>query len=48
LLLLSAWSLLGAGIGAHPAVGYLDPVHLAPAEVGAAVCSLGLALSFDR
>ena len=36
----------GTGIGAHPAVGYLDPVHLAPAVLGAIAFTAGLALSF--
>ena len=36
----------GAAIGAHPAVGYEDAVHLAPAVLGAATYSLGLILSF--
>jgi hypothetical protein len=33
-------------IGVHPLIGYLDPVHLAPAVVGAAVFSTGLTLTF--
>ena len=36
----------GAAIGAHPAVGYEDAVHLAPAVLGAVTYSLGLILSF--
>jgi hypothetical protein len=36
----------GAGIGAHPAVGYTDIVHLAPAVIGAAVYAAGLALTY--
>lgn len=36
----------GAGIGAHPAVGYLDVVHLAPAVLGAVAYSAGLALTY--
>jgi hypothetical protein len=36
----------GAGIGAHPAVGYLDPLHLAPAVLGAVTYAAGLALTF--
>jgi len=35
-----------AAIGVHPAVGYNDFVHLAPAFVGAFVFVVGLALSF--
>jgi hypothetical protein len=33
-------------IGVHPLIGYIDPVHLAPAVVGAAVFSTGLILTF--
>jgi hypothetical protein len=36
----------GAGIGAHPAVGYVDPLHLAPAVVGAMGYTAGLALTY--
>ena len=36
----------GAGIGAHPAVGYFDPFHLAPAVLGALAYTAGLALTF--
>jgi hypothetical protein len=36
----------GAAIGAHPAVGYNDPVHLAPAVCGATLFLTGLILSF--
>ncbi len=46
------WTLLlvgiagfGAGVGAHPAVGYDDPMHLAPAVLGAITYSAGLILS---
>ena len=50
----SLWSTLasvglagfGTAIGAHPAVGYEDAVHLAPAVLGAVAYSLGLILSF--
>ena len=35
----------GAGIGAHPAVGYHDPLHLAPAVIGALTYAIGLALT---
>jgi hypothetical protein len=35
----------GAGILAHPAVGYTDPVHLAPALIGAFIYCTGLALT---
>jgi dihydroorotate dehydrogenase len=47
------WTLLGAGLpgfaaalGVHVAVGYLDPVHLAPAIVGAFLFVLALGLSY--
>jgi hypothetical protein len=36
----------GTAIGAHPAVGYLDAVHLAPAVLGAVTYLAGLALTF--
>ncbi len=36
----------GTAIGVHPAVGYNDPVHLAPAVMGAMAYSCGLILSF--
>ncbi len=36
----------GTGIGVHPAVGYDDPVHLAPAVAGAAVYLAGLVLTY--
>ena len=36
----------GTAIGAHPAVGYEDAVHLAPAVLGAVTYALGLILSF--
>jgi hypothetical protein len=36
----------GPAIGVHPAVGYDDPVHLAPAVFGAALYLLGLLLTF--
>jgi hypothetical protein len=35
----------GTAIGVHPAVGYIDAVHLAPATLGAAAYLLGLALT---
>jgi hypothetical protein len=35
----------GTAIGAHPAVGYTDPAHLAPAVSGAALYLAGLALT---
>jgi hypothetical protein len=36
----------GAAIGAHPAIGYNDPVHLAPAVLGATLYLLGLLLTY--
>lgn len=36
----------GAGIGAHPFAGYVDPVHLAPAVLGAVVYVVGLIASY--
>ncbi|SRR5579875_167027 len=36
----------GAAIGVHPAVGYNDAVHLAPAVIGALVYLAGLLLTF--
>ena len=35
----------GSGIGAHPAVGYTDPIHLGPAVLGALVYMTGLAMT---
>jgi hypothetical protein len=36
----------GTAIGVHPGVGYTDPVHLAPAVLGAVIYLAGLLLSF--
>jgi hypothetical protein len=36
----------GPAIAVHPAVGYADPVHLAPAVVGAVLYFLGLLLTY--
>jgi hypothetical protein len=36
----------GTAIGVHPAIGYDDPVHLAPAVFGAALYLVGLILTF--
>jgi hypothetical protein len=36
----------GSALGAHPAVGYNDPVHLAPAACGAALYLAGLILTW--
>ncbi len=38
----------GAGVAAHPAVGYNDALHLAPAVLGAGGFSLGMVLTFRR
>jgi hypothetical protein len=38
----------GAAIGAHPAVGYNDAVHLAPAACGALLWLAGMVLSYRR
>jgi hypothetical protein len=38
----------GTAIGVHPAVGYNDVVHLAPALVGAIAYLMGLLLTFQR
>src|SRR5262249_52825729 len=36
----------GTAIGVHPVVGYDDPVHLAPAVLGAVIFAIGLSLSY--
>jgi hypothetical protein len=36
----------GPAIGVHFAIGYTDPVHLAPAVAGAALFAVGLALTY--
>jgi hypothetical protein len=38
----------GSAIGVHPAVGYDDPVHLAPAVCGAILYLAGLVLTFPQ
>jgi hypothetical protein len=35
----------GMAIGVHPAIGYTDPIHLAPAVLGAVTMAVGLILS---
>jgi predicted outer membrane repeat protein len=35
-----------AAIGVHPAIGYVDMVHLAPAIIGALTFTAGVALSY--
>jgi hypothetical protein len=39
------WS---TSVGVHPAIGYTDPIHLAPAVAGTALFFLGLALTYSR
>jgi hypothetical protein len=38
----------GTAIGVHPAIGYIDFVHLAPACLGAALFAVGIVLTFRR
>ncbi len=38
----------GTAIGVHPAVGYNDVIHLAPAVVGAVAYLMGLLLTFRQ
>jgi len=45
-LFLSGLAAFSTAIGVHPIIGYTDPVHLAPAVVGAAVFIIGMMLSF--
>jgi len=45
-LLLAGLAGFGTAIAVHPAIGYDDPVHLAPAVLGAALYLLGLLLTF--
>jgi hypothetical protein len=45
MLLLSGVLGFGAALGVHLAVGYLEPIHVAPAILGATFFCLGLALS---
>jgi hypothetical protein len=35
-------------IGVHPVIGYTDPIHLAPAVIGAIMFTIGLVLTFHR
>jgi hypothetical protein len=37
-----------SAIGVHPAIGYTDPLHLAPAVLGAFSYLIGLVLTFQR
>jgi hypothetical protein len=45
-LFVSGTAGFATAIGVHPVIGYTDPVHLAPAVIGAAVFSAGLVLTF--
>jgi hypothetical protein len=47
-LLLTGTAGFGTAIGVHPAVGYTDFVHLAPAYLGAGLFTAGIALTFRR
>jgi hypothetical protein len=38
----------GTAIGVHPAIGYIDAIHLAPACIGAALFLVGITLTFRR
>ena len=46
MLALAGLAGFGTAIGIHPAVGYNDAVHLAPAVCGAALYLAGLALTY--
>lgn len=45
-LLVTGVSGFATAIGVHPAIGYNDLVHLAPAMLGAALSTIGIALTF--
>jgi hypothetical protein len=45
-LVIAALAGFGTAIGVHPAVGYINLLHLAPAFVGALIFGLGMVLSF--
>jgi hypothetical protein len=47
-LLLTGTAGFGAAIGVHPAVGYTDFVHLAPAYTGAGLFAAGMSLTCRR
>jgi hypothetical protein len=47
-LLLTGAAGFGTAIGVHPAIGYTTFTHLAPAYLGAAMFTAGLALTFRR
>lgn len=45
-LLLTGVAGFGTAIGIHPAIGYTDFIHLAPAYLGAGLFAVGLALTY--
>ena len=47
-LLIAGAAGFGSAIGVHPAIGYIDLVHLAPAIVGATMFTLGIVLTYRR
>jgi hypothetical protein len=47
-LLLTGVAGFGTAIGVHPAVGYTDFSHLAPAYIGAGLFSAGMVMTFRR
>jgi hypothetical protein len=47
-LLLTGLVGFGSAIGVHPAIGYTDFVHLAPAYLGASLFTVGIVLTFWR
>lgn len=47
-VLLTGLAGFGTAIGVHPAIGYTDFVHLAPAYLGATLFTVGIALTFRR
>jgi hypothetical protein len=47
-LLIAGMAGFGTAIGVHPAIGYTDIVHLAPAIVGATMLTLGIVLTYRR
>jgi hypothetical protein len=46
MLMLAGAAGFGTAIGAHPAVGYVDLVHLGPAVFGAITYTVGLGLTY--
>jgi hypothetical protein len=45
-LVLAGVAGFGPAIGVHFLIGYTDPIHLAPAVIGAALYAIGLAMTF--